>query len=90
MANYTQRPLYTVNCGDFGYEPKLVEKNFLEILELAASWNAIIMIDEADVFLEQRSTRDIVRNALVSGLRPPTFIPFNWNCPDKSQSSSAS
>ena len=67
VADYTQKPLYTVNCGDFGYEPKLMEKNFMGILELATSWSAILMIDEADIFLEQRSTHDIVRNALVSG-----------------------
>ena len=29
-------------------------------------WNAILLLDEADVFLEQCSTQDLVRNGLVS------------------------
>ena len=40
-------------------------------LRLAEKWDAIILIDEADVFLEQRTTNDLVRNGLVSGLVPP-------------------
>jgi len=36
-----------------------------EILELASTWNAVILIDESDVFLERRSENDIVRNAMV-------------------------
>ena len=33
---------------------------------LAVAWNAILLIDEADVFLEQRSVQDLQRNCLVS------------------------
>lgn len=33
---------------------------------MAARWRAIVLIDEADVFLESRSLRDLTRNALVS------------------------
>lgn len=38
----------------------------LEALQLAAHWNAIVLIDEADVFLEQRSSHDLTRNGLVA------------------------
>jgi hypothetical protein len=40
----------------------------LEALRLAAHWNAIVLIDEADVFLEQRSSHDLTRNGLVAGM----------------------
>jgi hypothetical protein len=33
-----------------------------------AYWGAIILIDEADVFLEKRQIRDLQRNSLVSGI----------------------
>ena len=46
-------------------------------LRLAETWNAIILIDEADVFLEQRTTNELVRNGLVSGLIPPKPIRKN-------------
>ena len=67
MADYTQRPLYTVSSGDLGVDAAAVERTLLEALDLAAHWNAIVLIDEADVFLEQRSNHDLKRNGLVSG-----------------------
>lgn len=33
---------------------------------MAATWRAVLLIDEADVFLERRSLRDLHRNAMVS------------------------
>jgi SpoVK/Ycf46/Vps4 family AAA+-type ATPase len=38
----------------------------LKTFELAQAWRAIILIDEADVFLARRTSKDIVRNAFVS------------------------
>jgi len=37
-----------------------------EIFDIAHAWNAVVLIDEADVFLEERSVHDIHRNALVA------------------------
>jgi SpoVK/Ycf46/Vps4 family AAA+-type ATPase len=37
-----------------------------EIFRIASHWNAILLLDEADVFLERRSSGDLVRNGLVS------------------------
>lgn len=62
-----KRPLYIVSGGELGVSPQEVEKSLQEILELSKLWKAVILIDEADVFLEARSARDIVRNNFVSG-----------------------
>ena len=62
-----QRPLYIVSGGELGINPAEVEKTLEEVLELSKLWKAVILIDEADVFLEQRSAHDIVRNNFVSG-----------------------
>lgn len=35
-------------------------------IELATTWKAIVLIDEADVFLEERSLHDMERNAMVA------------------------
>jgi AAA+ superfamily predicted ATPase len=35
------------------------------VLELCAGWGALTLLDEADVFLETRSTADLTRNAMV-------------------------
>jgi SpoVK/Ycf46/Vps4 family AAA+-type ATPase len=67
IADYTKRPLYTVSSGDLGSDPATTERALTDVLELATGWNAIVLIDEADVFLEQRSHHDLQRNGLVSG-----------------------
>lgn len=67
MADYTQRPLYTISSGDLGIYAADVERTLVETLALASHWNAIVLLDEADIFLEQRSNHDLQRNCLVSG-----------------------
>ena len=62
-----KRPLYIVSGGELGASPEQAEKTLQDILELSKLWKAIILIDEADVFLEERSAHDIVRNNFVSG-----------------------
>lgn len=46
---------------------KSVEENLSFIIQLATAWDAIILIDEADVLLEQRSVNNLQQNGLVSG-----------------------
>ncbi len=36
-------------------------------LDRATSWNGIILIDEADIYLETREKKDMSRNSLVTG-----------------------
>lgn len=67
MADYTKRPLYVVGCADLGIRIDTVEKSLTKILRISTEWNAILLLDEADVFLERRSTHDLERNGLVSG-----------------------
>jgi hypothetical protein len=77
VADYTQRPLYTISSGDLGVDPAGVERTLLDALELAAHWNAIVLLDEADIFLEQRSNHDLQRNGLVSGRIPYSHCRFH-------------
>ncbi|KAF2193260.1 P-loop containing nucleoside triphosphate hydrolase protein [Zopfia rhizophila CBS 207.26] len=66
VADHTRRPLYTISSGDLGINATLVEDKLCSALELATTWEAIVLIDEADVFLEERSPYDLERNGLVS------------------------
>ncbi|KAF4919217.1 ATPase family AAA domain-containing protein 3B [Colletotrichum viniferum] len=63
-------PLFSVGVSDIGLKPAEVEQNLEALFELAANWRAVLLFDEADVFLESRSshTSDLNRNALVSVL----------------------
>ncbi|KAL0568718.1 hypothetical protein V5O48_013259 [Marasmius crinis-equi] len=66
VAELLKRPLLTVGSADLPREPSKMEEALRYILQLATSWDAVLLIDEADVFLEQRSLHEIERNALVS------------------------
>ncbi|RMZ82515.1 hypothetical protein DV737_g1970, partial [Chaetothyriales sp. CBS 132003] len=66
IADLLKCPLYMVSAGDLGTDPRSLEKQLQNILDIAHSWGAILLLDEADVFLEKRSIHGIHRNALVS------------------------
>lgn len=61
-----QVPLYMMSAGDLGLEPRSIENKLNNILEMCTRWSAILLLDEADVFLEQRSLHELERNKLVS------------------------
>lgn len=56
-----------LTSSDIGTEPREVEKNLTENFKRAMNWGAVLLIDEADVFMERRSTSDLTRNSLVAG-----------------------
>jgi SpoVK/Ycf46/Vps4 family AAA+-type ATPase len=70
VAQLAGKPLFSVSPSDIGLNPTEVEQNLEALFELAARWRAVLLFDEADVFLESRSshTSDLTRNALVSVL----------------------
>ena len=65
-SEHLRRPLYVVGSGDLGTAADALDKALRVAFELAATWRAVLLIDEADVFLEQRSLHDLERNAMVA------------------------
>ncbi|KAJ7181538.1 P-loop containing nucleoside triphosphate hydrolase protein [Mycena crocata] len=65
-SEYLRKPLYVVSAGDLGTDPEALDKALTKIFRLAPVWSAVVLLDEADVFLEKRSTADIERNAMVA------------------------
>ncbi len=59
------RPLYRVHSGQLGVESDKVEKNLEKVLKRAQRWGAILLIDEADVYIRRRGN-DIDHNAVVA------------------------
>jgi len=58
-----------ISVAEIGLNPARAKQNFEKVHKLACRWNAIILIDEADVFLEMRGTSNgTSQNALVSVL----------------------
>ena len=66
IAESMQCPLYTLSAGDLGTNPADVERVLTRTLDMCARWRAILLLDEADVFLTSRNASDLERNKLVS------------------------
>lgn len=66
VAEFSKRPLYIVSSGDLGTNATVLDTKLTRVLDLASTWKAVLLIDEADVFLERRSLNDMERNSLVS------------------------
>lgn len=66
VAEIAKKPLYPVTCGDIGTTPKEVELYLNSVFHLGKIWDCVVLLDEAEVFLEQRTLQDLNRNALVS------------------------
>jgi hypothetical protein len=67
VADLIKRPLLPLTCGDMGVTASEVEKKFNLFFELGERWGAVVLMDEADIYLEQRTSENLERNSLVSG-----------------------
>jgi hypothetical protein len=59
------KPLYRVHSGQLGITAESVEANLTDILRRAERWGAILLLDEADVYIRQRDN-DLQHNAIVA------------------------
>jgi hypothetical protein len=66
VAEHLRRPLYKLGAGDLGTAAQIVERNLSKALALCGHFGAVLLIDEADVFMEARSNNNLQRNELVS------------------------
>ncbi|KAF2638409.1 P-loop containing nucleoside triphosphate hydrolase protein [Massarina eburnea CBS 473.64] len=66
IAEATKRPLYMLSAGELGTEVKEVDERLSMVLEITRVWGCVLLIDEADVFLQKRDVLHLQRNALVS------------------------
>lgn len=66
IAEVARKPLYTMSSGELGESVYDVSNNLARVMELATTWHTVLLIDEADVFLAQRSSIHVERNAITS------------------------
>jgi hypothetical protein len=67
IAKWTKRPLISLSAADLGTHEIKMESTLVKWLGRATMWGAIVLVDEAEVYLEQRQSGDLTRNALVTG-----------------------
>lgn len=54
MTEKARVPLYPMSAGMLGVNPSTVETALTHALELCQLWNAMLLLDEADIFLGER------------------------------------
>ena len=60
-----ERPLYSIHSGNLGTGAVQVRKNLEVTFQRAKRWNAVLLLDEADVFVLERGD-NIEQNAIVA------------------------
>lgn len=65
FSEITKRPLYSLEMGELGTNLDQVEQSLQRIFARAARWNAVLLFDEADIFLSKRTENDLERSAIV-------------------------
>ena len=64
-AEIMEKPLYSIHSGSLGITADSVRENLEEIFARAARWDAVLLLDEADVFVIERGS-DLTQNAIVA------------------------
>ncbi|KAJ2906799.1 uncharacterized protein MKZ38_010790 [Zalerion maritima] len=66
VSERVKAPLYSLSAGDLSEGVQETEKRLLEVFRLVARWGAILLVDDADVFLTKRIPAGLKGNMLVS------------------------
>jgi hypothetical protein len=64
FAEQIKIPIYMVQCSQLGITHEQLEKELIIVLKRAMRWNALLLLDEADVYTRTREN-DIQQNAIV-------------------------
>ncbi|MGN7187006.1 AAA family ATPase [Microbacterium enclense] len=64
-AEITERPLYAIHTGTLGLDAETVRKRLQGVFERAKRWDAVLLLDEADVFVMERGA-NLNQNAIVA------------------------
>ena len=52
--------------GDLGKNAAEVERSLVKIVKMTTKWGAVLLLNEADVYIKARSSSDFERNKLLS------------------------
>lgn len=66
VADYLERPLYSISGGELSTEVTQLETRLDQIFRLTKRWDAVCLLDEADVLLCKRNSAEMHRNAIVA------------------------
>lgn len=56
VAEKLHRPLWAISVFELGVDASAVETSLMEILDIASQWRAVLLLDEADIYMEKRTS----------------------------------
>jgi hypothetical protein len=59
-------PLLRISLADLSLDVFEAREKLRQILSYAIAWNAVVLLDNADVIMEERTLQDVNRNSLVA------------------------
>ncbi|KAK6365423.1 hypothetical protein LTR64_008792 [Lithohypha guttulata] len=65
LALHYRRPLYSISSADISSDARELDMQLPQFFQAAVAWNAVLLMDEADIFLQARSPVTLERNRLV-------------------------
>lgn len=65
-AELMEKPLFKVHAGLLGVDPEQIEERLKHVLSRAQAWGALVLLDEADVFVQKRRAGDLIANAVTA------------------------
>jgi SpoVK/Ycf46/Vps4 family AAA+-type ATPase len=71
LAEHLKRPQYTLRPSDLELDAASMAQTLDEFIEATHSWNAILLVDAADVYLEARQIYDPQHSSILT-----TFLRF--------------
>lgn len=66
VSEELKRPLYRIGAEDLSTSAAGVESNLRKAFMRCMRWKSVLLIDEADIFLEERTVDSLERNEVVS------------------------
>ncbi|KAF4240499.1 hypothetical protein CNMCM8980_001148 [Aspergillus fumigatiaffinis] len=66
ISERLQRPLYSISAGDLSAQAEQLEVQLTRTFRVASNWKAVLLLDEADVYLQRRDGLQLERNRLVA------------------------
>jgi DNA polymerase III delta prime subunit len=66
LAEYLEMPFYPFDAVEAGTAPEILEDSLRQVADRAKRWGALVLWDEAEIYLENRHEADRGSNALVA------------------------
>ncbi|KAJ9664970.1 hypothetical protein H2201_004834 [Coniosporium apollinis] len=66
VAEHMKAPLYSINAGQISEDMYDMEESLHEVFQIAKRWRAVLLLDESDVFLQERTNNNMEGNRVVS------------------------